>query len=177
MADDKKEESKGEDEAKAGSSNMKIIIIAAVMALVISVVVIGAAFFLLGDKLRAPAEAGEAEEEVVEVEEEKQPALYRSLDPKFTVTFKNQEHARFMQFSVDVMTRDEDVIEPLKLHMPAIRSSLVLLFGVQEYEKMSTREGKELLLVEVAEDVNKTLELMIGKSGVEAAFFNSFLMQ
>ena len=42
---------------------------------------------------------------------------------------------------------------------------------------MSSREGKDLLLLEVAEDINHTLEKIAGKTGVDSAYFNSFLIQ
>jgi flagellar basal body-associated protein FliL len=42
---------------------------------------------------------------------------------------------------------------------------------------MSTREGKERLLVEIVGDINQTLEKIGGKSGVEAAYYNSFVIQ
>ena len=172
------EEKKQEEVKEGGSSNMKMIIIAVVLSLVISGVVVGVVLYVLGDKLSAqPAATVDGEVVAEVVKEELAPAEYMSLDPKFTVTFKNQQHARFMQFSVEIMTRDEEIVKGLKAHMPAIRSSLVLLFGVQEYEKMSTREGKELLLVEVTEDINKTLEKVMGKTGVDSAYFHSFLIQ
>ena len=172
------EEKKQEEVKEGGSSNMKMIIIAVVLSLVVSGVVVGVVLYMMGDKLSAPPATGEDGEAATEVvKEELAPAVYMSLDPKFTVTFKNQQHARFMQFSVEIMSRDEEIIKALKAHMPAVRSSLVLLFGVQEYEKMSTREGKELLLVEVTEDINKTLEKVTGKTGVDSAYFNSFLIQ
>ena len=153
---------------------MKMIIIAVVLSLVVSGAVIGVVVYMLGDKVEEqPAAGSETAAPVVEQKE----AQYKSLDPKFTLTFKNQQHAGFMQFSVEVMTRDEEVVSALKNHMPVIRSSLLLLFGVQEYEKMSTREGKEELLLEIVEDMNATLEKVIGKSGIEAAYFNSFLIQ
>jgi len=75
------------------------------------------------------------------------------------------------------MARDRDVIEDIKKHSPAIRSSLLLLVDNQDSETMTTREGKEKLLEKMTADINQTLERIGGKSGVEAAYYNSFVIQ
>ena len=175
MADDKKEK---DSEEKGGASTMKIVIIAVVLSVVLVGGGVGAAmYFLMGDKAAAAPEAEAAEE----VEEEKGPALYQSLDPKFVVSFTNQRSARFMQFSVDVVTHKDEVKEQVKLHMPAIRSSLLMIIGEQDPEVVSTKEGKEKMLEEIKNNVNETLARMEGKKaikdGVEAAYFNSFVIQ
>ena len=99
------------------------------------------------------------------------------MDPKFVVSFRDQRKARFMQFSLEVMARDREIIDNIKQHSPAVRSNLLLLIDNQSSEKMSTREGKEELLVEMTNDINKTLENIGIASGVEAAYYNSFVIQ
>ena len=169
MADEK-------DEKGGGGANMKLIIIVVVLtAVLVGGGVGGAVLFLGGDK------GGDGEAQAAEAEPDPGPALYQSLDPKFVVSFADQRTARFMQFSVDVVTHNEDVKEQVKLHLPAIRSSLLMIIGEQSAEEMSTKEGKEKLLELIRDDVNATLERMEGKhaikDGVEAAYFNSFVIQ
>lgn len=167
-----------EDQAsskKGGSSTMKIVIIAVVLSIVLSGGIAGGMMFFLGgnDSEQQASEDGD-DEEVVEPAE---PPIYHSMDPKFVVSFRDKKKARFMQFSVEVMSRDNDVIKSIKQHNPAVRSNLLLLIDNQESEKMSTREGKEQFLVEITEDINKTLDRLGGTSGVEAAYYNSFVIQ
>jgi len=69
------------------------------------------------------------------------PAQYYSMDPKFVVSFSNQKFARFMQFSLEIMSRDAEVIKKIEQHNPVIRSSLLMLFGSQAYADMASREG------------------------------------
>jgi flagellar FliL protein len=86
-----------------------------------------------------------------------------------------------MQFSIEVMTRDEGVIELLDGHTPAIRSSLLMLFDNQNDATMSTREGKQQLLDDIVTDINETLKTMTNKdeleASVESAYFTSFVIQ
>ncbi len=172
------EEENEESNQKGGNSGTKVVILAVVLSIVLSGAMVGGAvFFLDGEDDQQQAEAEtETEDEVVEAEPT-DPPIYHSMDPKFVVSFRDQKKARFMQFSFEVMTRDSEVISGIKQHSPAIRSNLLLLVDNQDSEKMSTREGKEQLLVEMTEDINQTLETMGGKSGVEAAYYNSFVIQ
>jgi len=170
MAEEKKEEEK-----EAGGSKMKLIIIIAVVAVVLIGGGIGGAMFFLGGD-----EAVVEGEEVVE-EVEIGPIIYHSLDPKFVVSFQDTRFARFMQFSVDITMHKEEVKEQIVLHMSAIRSSLLMMFGDEKADLVGTKEGKEKLLIAIVEDVNATLKTMEGdkavEAGVENAYFNEFLIQ
>ena len=164
-----------EGNKKGGNSTMKIVIVAVVLSIVLSGGIAGGMIMILGGDDKEAVTEGEEEEEVDSAKSE--PPIYHSMDPKFVVSFSDQKKARFMQFSLEVMARDRDVIEGIKQHSPAIRSNLLLLIDNQNSEKMSTREGKEQLLVEITSDINQTLEKIGGKSGVEAAYYNSFVIQ
>ena len=138
------------------------------------------------DEEEGDDEEDEDEEDSEEDEDDSEsnkdkPAQYLPMDPKFVVSFHDQKTARFMQFEIEVMSRDKKTFEVINLHSAAIRSSLLMLFGGQNSEVMSTREGKQMLLDETVKDVNATLVKITGKksfkSAVEAAYFNSFVIQ
>lgn len=171
------ENNDNEGSSKGGNSTMKIVIVAVVLSIVLSGGIAGGVVFMLGgnDKQQASGDGESGDESTEKVAAE--PPIYHSMDPKFVVSFRDQKQARFMQFSLEVMARDRDVIEGIKEHSPAIRSNLLLLVDNQTSEKMSTREGKEQLLVEITTDINQTLDKIGTKSGVEAAYYNSFVIQ
>jgi len=105
------------------------------------------------------------------------PAVYVSLDPPFVVNLTGAGSARFLQVAVDVMTRDPNVEELVKVHMPAIRNNLVMLFSSQTAESISTLEGKERLRSDALKVVQEVLENETGDPGIEAVYFTSFVMQ
>lgn len=109
--------------------------------------------------------------------EEQKAAIYIPIDPAFVVNFASQGKARFLQVTVEVMTREPEVPEKIKLHMPVIRNNLMLLFSNQTYDKVSTLEGKEALREEALTVVQEILETETGDPGVEAVYFTSFVMQ
>jgi len=183
------EEAKNEEKDEAAptpkkSGNMKIIIIAVVsIVLLLGGAVGGTLYFVMGeeDDSAANAEDSEEEEEVAEEIIPLEPPQYHSMDPKFVVSFRDQRNARFMQFSIEVMARNKDIIKQIEEHSPAVRSSLLMLFDTQSYEMMSTREGKQKLLDEVIVDINETLKVVTGEEELvalfEAAYFTSFVIQ
>jgi flagellar FliL protein len=100
------------------------------------------------------------------------------LDPPFVVNFEAKGLMRFLQVTVEIMTRDPETVNIINKNDPMIRNDLIMLFASQRYEDISTREGKERLRAEalkvVADDV--TAE---GGNGakVEQLYFTSFVMQ
>lgn len=188
MAKEPEDKENEEVEKKSAPSTMKIVIVAVLFAVLLSGGLVGATFYFVSSmnaEQSSAAKDGEATDgdEVADEEESEPlaPPQYLSLDPKFVVSFQNQKNARFMQFSLEVMSRDGQAIEDIKTHMPVIRSSLLMLFGSQEYEAIASREGKEQLLMEATKDINAVLQKIAGKTEletvVEAAYFNSFVIQ
>ncbi len=183
---------------KGASSTVKIIIIAILATFLIGGGLVGATMYFTGafesessvDEQENPEEGTEGEEEVeeeeleeeeVEEEEPKDPPIYQRIDPKFVVSFRDQRAARFMQFTLQVMARDEDVIKKIMTHMPAIRSSLIMLFDIQDQESLATSKGKQELLNKIVVDINETLKKVTGDdepdAAVEAAYFTEFVIQ
>jgi flagellar FliL protein len=106
------------------------------------------------------------------------PPQYLALDPPFVVNFEADQNVRFLQVTVQLMSRDPHTIELLKGNDPVVRDQLLMLFGNQKYEVLSTREGKEALRKQALDSVRS----VIGGTGghperVEAVYFTSFVMQ
>ena len=132
----------------------------------------GAAYFLLGKKSNgAPAKEEHAAEHKV-------PSLFVALDPPFVVNFERGAAARFLQVTIQLMTRDPLMVEFLKSHDPIIRNDLLLLFAGQKVEEISTREGKEALREAALQAIRKIIESEHEKpESLEAVYFTSFVMQ
>ena len=126
---------------------------------------------VIGGGGKQEGDQGEPEKEVIA------PAIYIPLDPAFVVNFADSGKARFLQVTVEVMTRHQEVEEQVKNHMPVIRNNLVLLFSSQTYDSVSTLEGKEALREDALGVIQKILEEETGDPGIEAVYFTSFVMQ
>ncbi|MFN2308642.1 MAG: flagellar basal body-associated protein FliL [Gammaproteobacteria bacterium] len=106
----------------------------------------------------------------------KTPQIYLALDP-FVVNFDMRADVRFMQVTVQVAARDAQVIERVKEHTPVIRNSLLMLYSSQDPVALNTRAGKEVLLKQSLDEINKALKEQTGSAGLENVYFTSFVMQ
>ena len=123
-----------------------------------------------------PAEGAEGEEAVVEVSNK--PPIYQTLHPPMVINFKDEVgDAHFMQITMEVMSRDQEVINLVRDHTPAIRNSLILLYGQSIYEEVVTREGKEKMLEDGLAEIQRVILETTGETGVEALYFTALVVQ
>jgi len=159
-----------EEAAPQGKSKKKLIIVIAAAAVLVLGAGIGAWF--------AFAPHGGKKQHPVVKQEPLAPAQYIALDPPFVVNFEAEQQVRFLQVTVQLMSRDLPTIELLKANDPVVRNDLLLLFGGQKYSVISTREGKESLRTQTLAAVRKIVAAAGGKpEKVEAVYFTSFVMQ
>jgi len=106
------------------------------------------------------------------------PPLYLALDPAFVVNFQADQLVRFLQVSVEVMSRDPKTLDLLKSNDPVVRNDLLILLGNQKYSAVSTPAGKEQLRAEALAAIRKDLAQAGGDPNkLEAVYFTSFVMQ
>lgn len=105
------------------------------------------------------------------------PPIYLPLKP-FVVNFQAGQVVRYLQVSIQVMSRDPKTVALLKQNDPMIRNDLLLLLGGQQYTTLDTEAGKENLRAQVLGAIRKVAAQNGGKPGsVEAVYFTSFVMQ
>ena len=151
---------------------MKIIIIAVVVLLLLGG---GAGAFFLLQGAEDEAVAAEGGEAVVEEEPQGDP-IYLSLNPAFLVNFDHNGTIRYLQVEMQVMARDQEIIDKVQVNMPAVRNKVILLLSDQKYDDVSTVEGKDKLRQEVLTAVNEALQFS-GKNALDEVFFTSFVIQ
>jgi len=181
--------------AKGGSKKLLIIIAAAVLLLGGGGA--GAYFFMhksaADEEVTADADEGEhadakdtkkekgkskgKKDKKGKAAEPKLPAIYVEFQPPFVVNFDAKGVMRFLQVSIQVMTRDHDTSELIKLHDPKIRNNMLLLLGSQTLDTISTVEAKEELRKKALETIVKIIEDEGGEGKkVEDLYFTSFVM-
>ena len=105
------------------------------------------------------------------------PPHYLALKP-FVVNFQSGQAVRYLQVSLQVMSRDPATLTLLKQNDPVVRNDLLLLLSNQRYATLDTEAGKQRLRAAVLADVRKVVGAAGGHpSHVEAIYFTSFVMQ
>jgi len=106
------------------------------------------------------------------------PAQYFGLEPPFVVNLNSSfDGPRYLQVEVQLMTRDPAALEAIKLHAPAIRAKLLMLFSQVEPADIADRAGKERLQASSLAEVQKLLKAETGKPGADELLFTSFVTQ
>jgi flagellar FliL protein len=108
---------------------------------------------------------------------EQAPALYLQLDPAFVVNFQDDRALRFLQVGVNVMAHDPVAIQATKDAEPVIRNALLMLFSAQDFTALSNVKGKQKLQADALAEIQRVLKEKIGRPGIDAVYFTSFIMQ
>ena len=192
-----KDKDKAKQEPAAKGGNKKLLIIIAAAVLVLGGGGAGAFFFMKGhadEGVAADADEGEhadakdtkkekgkakgKKDKKGKAAEPKLPAIYVEFQPPFVVNFDAKGVMRFLQVSIQVMTRDHETSELIKLHDPKIRNNMLLLLGSQTLDTISTMEAKEELRKKALETIVKIVDDEGGEGKkVEDLYFTSFVMQ
>lgn len=168
------------EEKQAAGGGAKKMILIGVGALVLVGAAVGGTLALTGGGKKAESTEQAAEGHGAEAEGEgapAHPAVYIPLAPEFVVNFRDKNNRpKFLKAELSVATKDPAVEEAIKLHMPAIRNSLILLLSRQIYDDLMPNEGKEKLRAEALAAVQGVLEAQTGKPGIDDLFFATLVM-
>jgi len=169
-------ETEAEEQPKGGGLVKKLIFAGLGLVLVAVGIFIGPMLLGGGDGEEATAD-GEAAEEVAEVPSG--PPIYQSLHPPLVVNVKSEGgDSHFMQITMEVMSRNQGVINSIREHTPVIRNSLILLYGNVMYESVQTREGKEEMLADGLDEIRRVMQETTGESEhIEALYFTALVIQ
>jgi len=172
MAEEANDTENAEGAEKPKGGMMKKLIFA-----VIALIVVGGGVFagmtFLGDD--EPVEGEEIAEEGNDVTA---PPLYQSLHPPLVVNFKDSGgDSHFMQVTMEVMARDQEVINAVREHAPVIRNALILLYSGAIYDEVTSRDGKKQMLADGLAEIRSVMTEQIGEPGVEAVYFTALVIQ
>jgi flagellar FliL protein len=104
--------------------------------------------------------------------------IYYKFDPAFVVNFGGEGSARYLQVTVEAMSRDAAAMENLKTTEPAVRNDLVMLFSGQDNATLMSVDGKEKLRAATLAAIRKVLDSEGGNGKqIEAVYFTSFVIQ
>ncbi len=170
--------------AAPGNSNKMLFIMLGGMFFLLVAGMGGMFFMLKGKSTDHPATASSESSSAAgaaktdQKNQEKPQAKYVSFEPPFVVNFKADSAVKFLQVSLQVMTRDSGMERELKENDPAVRNAILALLDGQTYEVLSTPDGKETLRQGALEKVRGVMKDEGGDpSKVEAVYFTSFVMQ
>jgi len=102
--------------------------------------------------------------------------IYVSMHPHFIVNLADDPR-HFMQMKAKAQVKDKATREDLRLHMPAVHHSLILLLSQLTQKDLASVKRKELMRQQVTESIRKTLEQYAENHAVENFFITSLIVQ
>lgn len=156
-----------EQEQKISGKRTPLLIVGVLLLLLVCG---GAAWFLLSP-------AAELSQEELDLARAEGPVQYLDLEPSFLVNFPHQGRQRYLQASISVMSRDDEAMQAVQHHMPAIRHRLNNVLSAQVLLVFEDPTGIEALRQLAADEVRQVLLQEIGREGVDELLFTSFVMQ
>ena len=162
-----------EDQEVEVKSKKKLIIIIGIIVFVFLLIGGGATYYLLDMKRDLASNTPKLPDN----------AIYVKLKTeKGRKTFVNSvktgnDRARLMQVAAEAKLRSKESADALRLHMPVAISRLNTLFGTQDFDIISTYEGKLKMQRDATEVVNDVLVEKEGIGGVENVLFTSLVVQ
>jgi len=154
----------GEGAPKKSMKKLWIILIA-VLVVVIAAGGAGAWYFLSHNAHSEPSK------------KKAEPPVFVALDPMFTVNLQPESGEHYLQAGITLQLSSKEEGELFKLHMPQVRSRLLMLLSSKKASDISTTEGKNALAKEILEQVNLPFTPQSAPQSVSNVFFTSFVIQ
>lgn len=107
---------------------------------------------------------------------DKYASSYYPMEKEFTSNLQDSVH--FIQIGIAVSTPyDERVLENIKTHEIAIRSSVLMALGETSEDEVFTAEGKRHIQDRLVKAINAVLKEKEGFGGVSNVYFTNFIVQ
>ncbi len=114
-------------------------------------------------------------------EEEEQAATgksaYISLGEPMVLNLSGKRKLTFLQISADVLVRDSDTEEAVKIHVPAIRHSLIMLLSEQKAADIKSPTRREEIRQVATANVKRLVTDLSGEGEVAEVLFSNILVQ
>lgn len=104
------------------------------------------------------------------------PPVFINME-SFTVNLQSEDSDKFLQTAFTLQVKDDAQVELIKLHLPEVRSRLLMLLSSHKADELLSPEGKNKLAKEIITQVNKPFEPKAAPQIVTGVFFTSFVIQ
>jgi flagellar FliL protein len=141
-------------------------------------IIIGVAVALLGTggaaawHFMAPHDASKKEAE----HKPALPPVFLNIE-RFTVNLQPDGSEQYLQAEIVVQVKNEETVELLKLHMPQVRSRLLMLLSSKTAEDISTMEGKNKLLGDMVVQLKLPFSKGEKPQEIDSVLFTDFVIQ
>lgn len=158
----------------AKKGKLKLIILLTGVVILAIALSVGGTLWFLGGGLPGMGDDSEAEDDVAE--ESFTPSVYLEIEKALVTTVQGEGRQRYVQAYVAFGATDPQALAAAELHLPLIRSQLVMLLSNSSFTELQTPEGRQGLADNMLATVNQVLE-QEGEPAVNRVLFRNFVVQ
>lgn len=142
------------DESAPAKPKSKKLLFILIGVVVLALLGAGGALYVI-KKNAAAAAAGDGEEEIVadKHDEHKTPPTFLPLD-SMVINLADPGGNRFVQMVITLQLKDAKTGEDIKLYMPTIRNSILMLASQRTAQQILLIQGKEELAGEIVREIS-----------------------
>ena len=104
-------------------------------------------------------------------------STYVSLGDPMVLNLSGGKRLTFLQISADVLLSDSDAESTIKIHVPAIRHSLIMLLSEQKANDIKSPVRREEIRQQVTSQVQALIADLSGNEDISDILFSSILVQ
>jgi flagellar FliL protein len=104
-------------------------------------------------------------------------SAYVSLGDPMVLNLSGTRRLTFLQISADVLISDANAEETVKVHVPAIRHSLIMLLSEQKASDIKSPDKREQIRQQATAQVQSLMVALSGSTEVSDILFSSILVQ
>lgn len=167
-------ENNAPEAAPAKKGKLKLILLLVVVIVLAIALSVAGTFWFLGASLPGLDNGEGATEEAAE--EVFVASTYLEMDKALVTTVQADGRQRYAQAFLALEAKSPEALAAAELHMPLIRSQLVLLLGSRPFQALRTPEGRRELAQSMLETVNEVLA-QENAPAIERVLFRNFVVQ
>lgn len=160
--------------APAKRGKLKLIILITVVVILAVVLSVAGTLWFLGGTLPGMGDDSGTKGEVAG--ETFTPSAYLEIEKALITTVQGEGRQRYAQAYVAFDATDPEALAAAGLHLPLIRSQLVMVLGNSSYTELQTPEGRQELIDRMLATVNQVLE-QEGEPAINRVLFRNFVVQ
>ncbi len=104
-------------------------------------------------------------------------SAYVSLGEPMVLNLGGKRKLTFLQISADVLVGDSDAEEAVKIHVPAIRHTLIMLLSEQDAANIKSPGKREEIRRQATSQIRQLIADLSGNENVSEVLFSSILVQ
>ena len=104
-------------------------------------------------------------------------SAYVSLGEPLVLNLSGKNRPTFLQISADVLLSDSDAEDTIKIHVPAIRHSLIMLLSEQKASDIKSPVKREEIRQQLTTQVKQVIAELSGNKDISDVLFSDILVQ